>query len=378
MKNKILRIPHNCYLILTSNCNMRCLHCYGNYGNDIPKGELSGEEWIKIIEDLSSQGVFFVNISGGEPTMHKDFVKIIKALSKNGIYFMLTTNGVFSEKTRKAIIEQKDYILGIQVSLDGADWKTNGFLRRDTNGKPQKLFYDLALKSIIEFSKCGIRTSVATCINKKNVNKIDDLKKLIIKIKPNNWSISTISISGRAKKNLDLYASESELPKEYWYNLKKECLDNEIYVNFVDMPSLLKTNKESKIFYECPAASWFCEIYSNGITTPCPLARTNPPKKEIMWDNIKEKKLVDIWNGEAFNTFRYYKKAGCSGCLVKDSCDRCPPQSVQWFNDPIIPPPYCIENAEKLHLKNIEKLKEMLHKAKLKNDREEYGIRSNN
>src|SRR5699024_8778803 len=119
MKNtKYLKIPHNCYIILTSKCNMRCKHCYGNYGSNIPDNELSGDEWVKVIEDLSKNEVFFINISGGEPTMHPDFIKIIDALVRNEIYFMLTTNGVFNEKILHSILKAKDYILGIQISLD--------------------------------------------------------------------------------------------------------------------------------------------------------------------------------------------------------------------------------------------------------------------
>ena len=49
--NKYLKKPHNCYLILTSKCNMRCKHCYGSYGINVPKNELTGDEWIKVIED---------------------------------------------------------------------------------------------------------------------------------------------------------------------------------------------------------------------------------------------------------------------------------------------------------------------------------------
>ena len=77
MTSKKLSMPHNCYLILTSNCNMRCLHCYGSYGLNVPKNEMTGDEWVRVIEDLANKGVFFVNISGGEPTMHPEFEKII-------------------------------------------------------------------------------------------------------------------------------------------------------------------------------------------------------------------------------------------------------------------------------------------------------------
>lgn len=218
-------------------------------------------------------------------------------------------------------------------------------------------------------------TIKATCIHKDNINKLDELKKLVIDLKPKNWSISTISISGRAKDYEDLFVSESKLSNEYWHNLKLECEKNNVSVNFVDMPNLIKENQNAKIYYECPASKWFCEINSNGITTPCPLARVNPPKREINWDNIKHKNLLDIWNGESFNEFRSYQNRGCDGCSARDKCDRCPPQSVQWFDDPLMPTPYCIENGEILGLDNLPKLKNKLENAKIINNRIDYGIK---
>jgi MoaA/NifB/PqqE/SkfB family radical SAM enzyme len=374
MTNKKLAVPHNCYLILTADCNMRCSHCYGNYGVDVPKDELSGKEWISVIEDLSKNGIFFVNISGGEPTMHPDFVEIIKSLKKNEIYFMLTTNGVFSKKTQDAILDARDYILGIQISLDGPNWESHGFIRKDLNGKARKNLYDLALNSIKVFTGKGIRINVATCLSKGNIDLIDKMKKLIISIKPRSWSISTISISGRAKSCSDLYVPESAISKKYWKELKNECECQNIKVNFVDMPNTIKKNSESIIYYECPAAKWFCEIYSDGTTTPCPLARVNPVSDDIKWENIKEKSIKEIWENKPFSIFRDFQKRGCDGCKAKNKCDRCPPQSVQWFEDPLMPPPYCIENGENLCLNKLDELKDKLKESKIKNNREKYGI----
>lgn len=374
--NKVkLSVPHNCYLILTANCNMRCLHCYGSYGCDIPKNELSGEEWINVIKDLSSNGIFFVNISGGEPTVHKDFTKIIESLVKNEMYFMLTTNGLFNNKIKQAIIDAKDYVLGIQISLDGPDWLSHGYLRKDCNGNSSKDIFDTTLNNIVDLIGENIRVSIATCLHKENIRKIDELKKLILKIKPSNWSLSTISISGRARENDYLYISESTLPNSCWLKLKNDCLEKNIEVNFIDMPNILKDNESSKIYYECPAAKWFCEIYSDGSTTPCPLSRVNTFDRNIKWDNIREMDIKRIWDGIPFNSFREYQKIGCEGCTAIDKCDRCPPQSIQWFNDPLMPPPYCIENGKNLCLKDLDKLKRKLEIAKKKNGRYDYGIK---
>lgn len=376
MKNtKYLKIPHNCYIILTSKCNMRCKHCYGNYGSNIPDNELSVDEWVKVIEDLSKNEVFFINISGGEPTMHPDFIKIIDALVRNEIYFMLTTNGVFNEKILHSILKAKDYILGIQISLDGSDWISHGFLRKNCNGNAEKAIFDITINNLKEIINSGIRTSIATCIHKQNIKKINDLKKLILDLKPNNWSISTISISGRARESDDIFVSESFYSTSYWFKLQEDCFRRNISVNYIDMPNLIKETASSTIYYECPAARWFCEINSDGTVTPCPLARVNIPKNKIEWDNIKEKSLRKIWEGESFNVFRSYQNRGCDGCIAKSKCDRCPPQSIQWFDDPFMPPPYCIENGDNLKLNHLDILKEKLEDAKKKNHREEYGVK---
>ena len=88
---KQVNVPHDCYLILTSRCNQRCLHCYGNYGMYIPPNELTGKEWDKVFEDLVQNNVFYVNISGGEPTVHPDFLEIIDSLKKYKLHFIITS-----------------------------------------------------------------------------------------------------------------------------------------------------------------------------------------------------------------------------------------------------------------------------------------------
>ena len=76
-----------------------------------------------------------------------------------------------------SILKAKDYILGIQVSLDGSSWKTHGFLRRNVKGQPEKKLFDKAINSIKSFVNNGLRTSIATCIHPQNINEIDALKQ---------------------------------------------------------------------------------------------------------------------------------------------------------------------------------------------------------
>jgi radical SAM protein with 4Fe4S-binding SPASM domain len=55
-------------------CNEACVHCYQVQGQ---KGELETEQWKSIFEELAELGVMFLTISGGEPTLRKDFLELV-------------------------------------------------------------------------------------------------------------------------------------------------------------------------------------------------------------------------------------------------------------------------------------------------------------
>jgi len=374
---KEVKTPHDCYIILTSKCNQRCLHCYGNYGISVPKDELTGEEWDKVFMDLVDNKVFYVNISGGEPTVHPDFINILKSLKNNKLHFIMTTNAIFNQEKLQAFIDAKEYLIGLKISLDGPDYLSNGYIRRDINKKINKEQFKLVLKNISLLKENGIPITISTCLHKGNVDKIDELLEIILKIHPVSWYISTISTSGRSLTNLDIFSSDSEIEKSKWKEVEEICKDNDIFVNFIDMPSVNSKKKDSIFYFQCPAARTFCEINSDGLVTPCPLARVNIPEKIIKFENIKDRSIKDIWRGEPFKKFLKLSSQGCDGCKARDKCDRCIPQSILWFKDHKMPPPYCIQNGKKLGLKNINILREKL-KDQMKEYKRENYININN
>ena len=366
-----LSVPHNVYLILTSQCNLRCEHCYGNYG-DCSKNELTGSDWDNIFKDLKNHNIFYLNISGGEPTCHKDFCKIVDSLIKYDLPFLLTTNGFFNNKILEKIIEAKDIILGVKISLDGYDYKTHGYIRKSITNEVNEDIFDITLHNIKKLIKNYVNVSIATCLHKGNAKNFTKMKNLILDLKPSCWYISTISLSGRAVNHNDLFASEKIHTKNYWLKLKSVCELNNIYVNFVDMPNLIKRKRNRDIYLSCPAARWFCEINSDGLVTPCPLSRVFVNDKYLVFDNIKNKNIKNIWNSQSFQKFREWQHSGCEGCKLSGSCDRCVPQSIQWLSDPLAPPPYCIMNGKSLRLKNIKCLKKKLKSNLEATNRRDY------
>lgn len=366
-----VRVPHDCYIILTAKCNQRCLHCYGDYGMCVPKNELSGKEWDKVFEDLVTNDVFYVNISGGEPTVHPDILEILQSLKKHELHFIITTNGLFGSKVLKELVNLKDLLIGIKISLDGPDYLSNGYIRRNVKKEISESDFNKTISNLYKLKEKGIPYTIATCLHKGNIERMDDMLELILELKPISWFISTISTSGRSFDNLDIFSSDSKVEKKKWDNIKDLCKKNNIFVNYIDMPFASSTSETEKYYYECPAARSFCEINSDGLVSPCPLARVNIPPEFLKFENIRDKSIKEIWEGKPFKKFLALSRQGCDGCKVKDKCDRCIPQSILWFQNSSFPPPYCVQNAANLGLKNADALNSLL-KKKIK----EYG-RSN-
>lgn len=357
--NEVYISPYSCYLNLTTKCNLRCKHCFGNYSKEIDN-ELTLNEWENIIDELVENKVFYVVLSGGEVTQSPIFKDFINYLTKKGVYFILTTNGIFSKSIRNFIIEKKDYLISIKISLDGPDSESHGFIRLDSRGEYNPKLFNLALENINYFKKKKIPLSIATVLHKENIKKMGPFQALIKKIKPLNWFISPIIPIGRAEANKFISGFYEYFDNNFWESIKQEGNEEKINVRLIDMPVVMERKGLSA--YSCAAAINFCEIHSDGTVSPCTLSRVIIPKEFMKFENIRDKLLKDIWNGKIFEEFRSYMNIGCEGCKMLPKCNKCIAQSFRYFGDGKSPTPFCIKNGIALGLKKFKDYKSKLNK----------------
>ncbi len=69
-------------VFLTLRCNFSCKYCINDRGNDlvIHRKELNADQWIEGINRLVVSNDIAITMSGGEPTIHKDFYKIVQEI----------------------------------------------------------------------------------------------------------------------------------------------------------------------------------------------------------------------------------------------------------------------------------------------------------
>ena len=114
-------------LSITDVCNFKCGYCLPNgYQKDKSDNRtfLSLEEVQRLAKGLSQLGISKIRLTGGEPTVRKDFFDIVKILKQNsGIKkTVITTNGYKLNQLAEQIVESG--LDGINISIDSLDKNT--------------------------------------------------------------------------------------------------------------------------------------------------------------------------------------------------------------------------------------------------------------
>ena len=114
-------------LSITDVCNFKCGYCLPN-GYQINKSDnrkfLHLDEIKRLTKVFSRLGVQKIRLTGGEPTVRKDFFEIIRILkNETGIKkVVITTNGYNLDKKAKMLIDSG--LNGINISIDSLDRNT--------------------------------------------------------------------------------------------------------------------------------------------------------------------------------------------------------------------------------------------------------------
>ena len=110
-------------LSITDVCNFKCGYCLPNgyFKQENKPGFLTLDEISNLVSALSELGVYKIRLTGGEPTVRKDFFDILKNIKSKGKInnLVMTTNGYKLNQIADQLI--KDGINGINISIDSLD-----------------------------------------------------------------------------------------------------------------------------------------------------------------------------------------------------------------------------------------------------------------
>ena len=114
-------------LSITDVCNYKCSYClpqgYKKNPGDM-RSFMSAAEISRLAKALSELGVCKIRLTGGEPTVRKDFFDILKDMKRNSNIpkITMTTNGYQLNKIAKQLHEVG--LDGINISIDSLNRET--------------------------------------------------------------------------------------------------------------------------------------------------------------------------------------------------------------------------------------------------------------
>lgn len=150
------RFDEKIRIYLTLSCNLKCSYCVNNFHGKLhPFKHLSGKEWIRIINREGRDVV----LTGGEPTLHKDFIQIVNGINPKidvRVYTNLVWTDKFLDEYIKKVNREVDFYVSHHIS--------SGDIQRFIN----------ILKKLKESGK--FKGTVHTVCSDKN--KIKELKKI--------------------------------------------------------------------------------------------------------------------------------------------------------------------------------------------------------
>ncbi len=194
IKNVEYDYPVVASLEVTNNCNIKCRHCYGEYG-DKNIVNMPLDLGYKLLEELEELGVKIIEFTGGDVTVYSDFARLLrKALSLKFSNIAVLTNGVaVSEELFQTILENKERIV-VQIDLHSLnneyyDWFTQ------TKGQLKKV-----KDNIKRFADAGVRIKVVTIVTPNNVDELVDIADWVYRHNVHMFGISAALDMGRCKK----------------------------------------------------------------------------------------------------------------------------------------------------------------------------------
>jgi radical SAM protein with 4Fe4S-binding SPASM domain len=155
---------------LTYRCNERCTHCYLDVfkPNAIVPRELSTEECLNVIDQISSLGVLHLTLSGGDILVRRDWYEIAQYARQKRLLLRLFTNGLLIRpKLADRIASLHPY--AVEISLYSTKPEIHESITR------VKHSWELSTRAIKLLRERGVRVVMKTPLMRENVREIDDL-----------------------------------------------------------------------------------------------------------------------------------------------------------------------------------------------------------
>ncbi|MEE9191232.1 MAG: heme b synthase [Candidatus Aerophobetes bacterium] len=331
---------------VTRRCNLACLHCRASAESNPSPDELTGEEWMRVIDQIASLGTPILILTGGEPILRKDIYEIAEHAASKGLRVVLSSNGVNinRESTRKM---KNAGIKRLAISLDGATPKTHDHFRG------VKGAFKEAVKGIKEAKEADLDFQINTTITRLNLEEVPKILDLAARLGAVAYHPFLLVPVGRGSQLRSQEISAEEYEEVlWWFAETKEKMSLPIKVTCAPhyyrvlhqrgekggKALSTQTHGLDAFTRGCLGGTAFCFVSFTGDVQPCGYL-------ELKCGNVRKKNFSDIWkNSQGFNDLRNIGKyqGKCGRCEFKRICGGCRARAYSVSGSYLAEEPYCV------------------------------------
>ena len=312
---------------LTTACNLRCVHCYIRAGAAGAR-ELTHEEAMGVIRQMSDLGIPLVLFSGGEPLVRPDALDLMREAVDRGIKVALSTNGtLITDEVARGLARAGVSYVGVSLDSTRPEWHDSF---RGVRGA-----FEAAVKGIRRSVEAGLDVGIRFTVTSRNAEEVDGMLRLARELGARRATFYHLSAAGRALELDRSWYMGPELYRRFVDALVEGSrrYEGELEVETTMAPfdgiavadKVSRDPGEFRAMMELVESQGGCgrkiiSIYPDGTVRPCQFVDfmelgnvLRTPLREVLDPSRKE---VDYFA----NTHRYLTGPKCSSCPFRRVC----------------------------------------------------------
>ena len=341
--DRVPRTPRTCILEITRRCNLRCVHCGNNSGDESPR-ELSREQFRALARELAELGCRHVEVTGGEPLLHPEWDGLCADYVAAGLRVAIISNGTLLDEYRMGRAIEVG-VAAVGLSLDGMQATHDRIRLRPGKGpSPWK-----EAVAAIERSLPRLETVVIPAVCRQNLAELPVLRDFLESLGVKRWQIQLVIPMGRALGPAQVIAT-SDLEALTAFLVKARADGKAPRIDASDTIGYY-TERElgfrgapdaPALWTGCQAGIQAVAITYDGRVRGCSLL---PPEFDA--GDLHDESLTTIWQDAerfAYSTrFDASKLAGaCGRCRVGPLCRAGCTTMAYWTTGTIYSNPFCL------------------------------------
>ena len=280
--------------------------------SDYSNGELTTDEWKRVIREAAALGVLQIGFSGGEPLARRDLAELVRAAREANLYTNLITSGIGLDDDR--VRDLRDAGLdSVQLSFqsDQPD------LSDEIAGA---LAHQRKLDVAAKIRAAEIPLSLNFVIHRRNIDRLSQMIELAESLEAERVELANVQFYGWA------FLNRAALLPTY---------DQVARAREVAIAAKARLAGTMEIFYVLPdyyesrpkpcLNGWgrrYLTVNPIGDVLPCPTASSAIP--DLHFENVRARNLDWIWReSESFTRFR-------GTDWMPEPCRSCPQREIDF------------------------------------------------